>query len=228
MQKNLSKDAEIWLNEVLEKYKSDILSRVPYIKDGHEITMQELIQAKYDLDNYNSVYNVQIKNMIQNQRNLLYITIISIMISFVSIIYYIFANNNSNIDIEHLSIVMTITTFLLAIFTMLLALIIRNKRMHIPDKKKSIDIFMGKWNDFEWILKQRFTSKDTQKTSSWINIMQLYLKNVDKRYPQNEKDFYEILNIRNKIVHGDINNVENTEILEAIKTISRLIYEIKD
>lgn len=228
MKKNISKDAEIWLNNELEKYKSDILSRVPYIKEGHEITIQELIRAKYDLDNYNSLYNIQIKNMIKNQHRLLYITIISILISFVSIIFYSFANNTSNIDIEHLSIVMYITMSFLAILTMSLALIIRNKRRHIPDKKKSIDIFMSKWYDFEWELKQKFAPKDLQKTSSWINVMQLYLRDFDDTYPQKAKDFYDVLNIRNKIVHGDINNVNNEELLDAIKIISRLTSEIKD
>ena len=228
MEKNISKEAEIWLNDELEKYKSNILSRVPYIKDGHEITIQELIQAKYDLDNYNSLYNVQIKNMIKNRRGLLYITTISVLISFVSIIYYSFANNNLNIDIEHLTIVIAITTSFLAILTMMLSLIVRNKRKHIPDKKKSIDVFMSKWYDFEWELKQKFTPKDTQKTSSWINVMQLYLRDFDETYPQKAKDFYDVLNIRNKIVHGDINNVNNAELLDAIKIISKLTSEFKD
>ena len=92
--------------------------------------------------------------MIKNQRGLLSITIISILISFVSIIYYMIANNNSGTDIEHLTITMTGITFLVAMLTMMFALIIRNKRKHIPDKKMSIDIFMGLWHDFEWELKQ--------------------------------------------------------------------------
>ncbi|MBQ2292097.1 MAG: hypothetical protein II245_00330, partial [Bacteroidaceae bacterium] len=147
---------------------------------------------------------------------------------FVSIIYYSFANNNLNIDIEHLTIVIAITTSFLAILTMMSSLIIRNKRKHIPDKKKSIDVFMSKWYDFEWELKQKFTPKDTQKTSSWINVMQLYLRDFDETYPQKEKDFYDVLNIRNKIVHGDINNVNNAELLDAIKIISKLTSEFKD
>lgn len=226
--KNISPEAEIWLNEELKKYKNDIISRVPFIKDGHEITIQELIQAKCDLENYNSLYNIQIKNMIKKQRGLLSITIISILISFVSIIYYMIANNNSGTDIEHLTITMTGITFLVAMLTMMFALIIRNKSKHIPDKKMSIDIFMGLWHDFEWELKQKFTPKDTQKTSSWINVMQLYLRDFDNTYPQKAKDFYDVLNIRNKIVHGDINNVNNAEILDAIKIISKLTSEFKD
>lgn len=226
--KNISPEAEIWLNEELNKYKNDIISRVPYTKNGHEITIQELIQAKCDLGNYNSLYNIQIKNMIKNQRDLLCITTISILISVVSIIYYIIANNNSGTDIEYLTITMTTITLLVAIFTMMFALIIRNKRKHIPDKKMSIDIFMSKWHDFEWELKQKFTPKDTQKTFSWINIMQLYLKDFDETYPQKANDFYDALNVRNKIVHGDISNISNVELLDAIKIISKLTSEFKD
>ena len=226
--KNISPEAEIWLNEELNKYKNDIISRVPFTKDGHAITIQELMQAKCDLENYNSLYNIQIKNMIKNQRGLLCITIISIFISFVSIIYYMIANNNSGTDIEYLTITMTAITFLVAILTMMFALIIRNKRKHMPDKKMSIDIFMSKWHDFEWELKQKFTLKDAQKTSSWINVMQLYLRDFDETYPQKAKDFYDVLNIRNKIVHGDIINVNNTELLDAIKIISKLTSEFKD
>ena len=133
--KNISPEAEIWLNEELKKYKNDIISRVPFIKDGHEITVPELIQAKCNLENYNSLYNIQIRNMIKSQRGLLCITIISIFISFVSIIYYMIFNNNSINDIEYLTITMTGITFLVAMLTMMFALIIRNKRKHIPDKK---------------------------------------------------------------------------------------------
>ena len=68
-------------------------------------------------------------------------------------------NINLNIDIEHLTIVIAITTSFLAILTMMLSLIVRNKRKHIPDKKKSIDVFMSKWYDFEWELKQKFFYK---------------------------------------------------------------------
>lgn len=226
--KNISPEAEIWLDGELTKYRNDILSRVPFTNEEHKITIQELLQAKFDLENYNSLYNAQIKKMINNQRGLQFIIIISVLMSFVSIIYYMIAKDNSINDIEYLTITMTTITLLVALFTMIFVLVIKNKRKHIPDKKLFVDIFMSKWHDFEWELKQKFTPKDTQKTSSWINVMQLYLKEYDETHPQKANDFYNVLNIRNKIVHGDINEVNNTELLDAIKIISKLTSEFKD
>lgn len=228
IKKNISPEAEIWLNEELKKYKNDIISRVPFTNEKHEITVQELLQAKFDLENYNYLYNTQIKKMINNQRGLQFIIIISALISFVSIIYYMIAKDNSITDIEYLTITMTVITFLVATFTIIFVLVIKNKRKHISDKKLFVDIFMSKWHDFEWELKQKFTPKDTQKTSSWINVMQLYLREYDETHPQKANVFYDVLNIRNKIVHGDINEVTNAELLDAIKIITKLTSEIKD
>ena len=226
--KNMSHDAVTWLNEELNKYKNEIISRVSFTEDGHEITVRELIQAKYELENYNSLYNIQIKNMIKSQRRLLYTTAISLLISFISVLYYIIADEHSVTNIELLTIVMTIISVFVATLTMAYAAIIKKKREQIPDKKMLVDTFMRKWNDFEWALKQRFMKKNAHKASSWINIMQLYLKDFDEKNPQKTKYFYEALNIRNKIVHGQLNSLSNKELAKAIEVVSELSSEFNE
>ncbi|MBR2370315.1 MAG: hypothetical protein IKA83_09215 [Paludibacteraceae bacterium] len=188
--------------------------------------MQELEQAKSDIDNHKLLYNIKIKKMIKKQRSLLYMTSLRVLISVVSYINYKIANNPT-IDLQHISMIMTTISLFMTILSMTLALLIRFIRIQVPDKKKSVDLFMCMWYDFEWALKEKFMIQYTTKMPSWINVTQFYLSNIDTTYPQKSKDFYDVLNIRNKIAHGDINSINNDQLIEAIKIITKLNHNLK-
>lgn len=224
--KTISHEAEIWLKQELEKYKTDIISRVPFTNGDNEITVQELIQAKYALDNYNSIYNMEIKNMIKQQRKFLYIAILCIIVSLMSILYFIVGNNKASWDIELLTVIITATSFIIALLSVSITYIIKNKQRHIPDKKKLVDIYMNKWNDFEWNLKRQYFKEENKQASSLLSVMQLYLGTFDENYPQKAKDFYYTLNMRNRILHGELSAINNEELNNAIKIIDKLSSEL--
>lgn len=225
--KIISHEAEIWLNEELEKYKSDIISRVPFTNGDREITVQDLIQAKYALDNYNSIYNMVIKNMIKQQRKFLYIATLCIIVFLISILYFIVGYSNTSKDIEFLTFIMTVASFIIAFMSVIIIYSIKNKQRQIPDKKKLVDIYMNKWNDFEWNLKQQYFKEENKQASSLLSVMQLYLGTFDENYPQKAKDFYYTLNMRNRIIHGELSAINNEELNYAIKIIDKLSSELK-
>lgn len=226
---NISQEAKVWLEHELEKYKSDIISRIPFDSDNRVITVNDLIQAKYSLENYKSLYSDSIKKTIKKQRLLYYMVMACILTLLLTVAYYYIVVNNGTIGgLEKFTIiVMTITMFTL-LFTITYSVIIGIRKNNMPDKKIMVDKFMYEWYMFENILKQKYSVKNSKNTISWLNVIQSYINDSKERKPQMVQDYYLILNIRNKIVHGKFNSLDNNELNNAIKIISRMIISLNN
>lgn len=222
--RKISPEANKWLDNELIKYRKNIISQVPFINDEHEITIQELMKAKYEVDDlYSKKQYINVKN---NRFKLIFVVTISFFTTFVSIIYYVIANNAAVKELKNWATIVAIASIILLILVVSLSLYLHRTKKHIQEKN-IINIFMDNWNELEFELKQKFTSKDTSKSLPWIDVMQMYLKESDENYPEKAQNFYYVLNTRNKIVHGEQNSINYTELLEAIKLLSKLTSNIK-
>ena len=227
IKKRISVDAESWIDEELQKYKNEIISMVPYTQKDHEITLSELMKAKIDFDKQNAHYAVQRSELTSKQRDLFIIAAICATFLCFSVIYNVVANVHSRLSLESLSLIMTIVALCMSLLALVAAFFASSRRQNLPKVKEMSAVFMVKWNDFEWELKQKYGSQSESKTCTWTSTMQKYLLDMDNSFPEKREDFYYTLNMRNKIVHGELMSIDVSELNKAISVMSKLIQELR-
>lgn len=224
MNREMSYEAKIWIEKELQNYKNEILSQISTQRTDN-ISIEELLQAKKEVILYNHMYDVRIKRIKKRQRLLIFSGLVGLLLLTVSCFYYLAINKYLEFNIDIASIVIACISIATVLITSILSTRLYWERKNIPDKKKLIGVFISKWNEFENYITR--SKGQGQKHVSIISAVQNHISTPDPNYPEKLCDFIQVLDTRNKLVHGDISQLSTEDINNAIVTVNKLMAYFK-
>lgn len=225
MSREMSYEAKMWFEKELHDYRDEILSQVS-TQGTENISIEELIQAKREVDFYNHMYDTRIKRIKQYQRILVFIALTCLLLLTISCIYYMTVNNYLEFNIDIVSIIIASISIITALIISFIGVRLYWEQSHIPDKRKLIGVFMSKWMAFEDYITR--SKGQGNEHVSIISVVQNHISKPDPNYPEKLCDFIRILEVRNKLVHRDIAQLSVQDINSAIVTVDKLMSYYKE
>lgn len=223
----MTKSAEHKLEAIAQEYKESILSKISSVDSDQEITESDIAKIVEDLEDLNFRSSKKLTYLKKKQEMLIRMIVIGFTYLFTGITFYIFSKDFNQNSVIKLSLIVAIISLTIILVAVVVKFYLQIEQNRIPDKRKQEIEFMKKWNEVERFIRMQSSNNKKTNRYSLLDGIKVFSDKFGNNCEENTNDFHYLLNVRNRIVHGNFNSFSESELRVAIEKADKVLSVIK-